>query len=190
MILRIASFIPAALAVVIALYLHHINRDPHQDDFSIHSLTLLTVGIVILNLLIALPVRAVRLIATSLLFVFVGVLVFEVGLWWLPGLIVAIIVTAADYSTRLRRNFPVFLSVTLLACSVLVVSWAHNFGRGPGQVVVREGNFSDSVFTDHKTITPPRGPVTPIPPGAVLVTICPPASAPCSAAKTPLSPIR
>jgi len=189
MILRIASFIPAAWAVFMVFYL---NRDRHQG-FHYHSggpFAKLTVGIVILNLLIAVPVRAVRLVATSLLFVFVGVLVFEVGLWWLPGLIVAVVVTAADYSTRLRRNFPVFLSVTLLACSVLVVSWAHNFGRGPGQVVVREGNFSDSVFTDHKTITPPRGPVTPIPPGAVLVTICPPASAPCSAAKTPLSPIR
>src|SRR5205085_4127958 len=111
------------------------------DDFSIHSMTLLTVGIAILNLLIAVPVRAVRLAATSLLFVFVGVFIFEVGLSWFPGLLVAIVVTAADYSTRVRRNFPVFLSVTLLALSVLVVSWASNFGRGP--VVVREGNFGD-----------------------------------------------
>jgi len=141
MILRIASFIPAAWAVFMLFYLHHLNQDPRQDDFSIHSMTLLTVGIAILNLLIAVPVRAVRLAATSLLFVFVGVLVFEIGLWWLPGLLVAIVVTAADYSTRLRRNFPVFLSVTLLACSVLVVLWAHNFGQGPGQVVVREGTI-------------------------------------------------
>src|SRR5205085_1058261 len=100
---------PGGVGGLYGVLLHHLNQDPRQDDFSIHSMTLLTVGIAILNLLIAVPVRAVRLAATSLLFVFVGVFIFEVGLSWFPGLLVAIVVTAADYSTRVRRNFPVFL---------------------------------------------------------------------------------
>jgi hypothetical protein len=74
MVLRIASFIPAAWAIFIAYYLHHINRDPHQDDFGPHSLTALVVGIVMLNLLIAVPIRGVRLAATLVLFAFVVVL--------------------------------------------------------------------------------------------------------------------
>lgn len=83
---RIASFFPAAWAVFIALYIHHINQDPHQ--------------IVILNLLIAVPMRGVRLAATVVLTLFVVVLVLEIGLWWLPGAIVAIIVTVQDWKCK------------------------------------------------------------------------------------------
>lgn len=81
-------------------FLHHINQDPHQDDFSIHSFTTLTVGIAILNLLIAVPIRGVRLAATLVLTAFVVVLFFEFGAWWFPGLIVAIIVTVLDWKRK------------------------------------------------------------------------------------------
>jgi len=100
MLLRVASFIPAAWATFMVFYLHQINKDPHQDDFGIHSFTAITVGIAILNLLIAMPIRAVRLVATSVLFVFVAVLFFEIGPWWIPSLIVAIIVTLADWTRK------------------------------------------------------------------------------------------
>jgi len=55
---------------------------------------------VILNLLIAVPIRGVRLAATLVLTLFVVVLILEIGLWWLPGLIVAIIVTVSDWKRK------------------------------------------------------------------------------------------
>jgi hypothetical protein len=53
-----------------------------------------------LNLLIAVPIRGVRLAATLVLFAFVVVLFFELGAWWLPDLIVAIIVTVLDWTRK------------------------------------------------------------------------------------------
>jgi ABC-type iron transport system FetAB permease component len=57
---------------------------------------------VVLNLLIAVPIRGVRLAATLLLFAFVAVTSFSIGAWWLPGLIMAVIVTIADWTRRRR----------------------------------------------------------------------------------------
>lgn len=102
MVLRIVSFIPAAWAIFIVFLLDHLNKDPHKDDLGLGSARVLALGMVVLNLLIAVPIRGVRLAATLVLFALVAVTFFEIGAWWLPGLIVAIIVTVADWKRRRR----------------------------------------------------------------------------------------
>jgi ABC-type iron transport system FetAB permease component len=57
---------------------------------------------VVLNLLIAVPIRGVRLATTLVLLALVAITFFEIGAWWLPGLIVAIFVTVADWTRRRR----------------------------------------------------------------------------------------
>jgi hypothetical protein len=102
MLLRIVSFIPAAWAIFIAFLLDHLNQDPHKADLGPGSPRVLELGMVVLNLLIAVPIRGVRLTATLVLFALVTITFFEIGAWWLPGLIVAIIVTVADWTRRRR----------------------------------------------------------------------------------------
>jgi hypothetical protein len=102
MLLKILSFIPAAWAIFIVFLLEHLNKDPHKDDLGPGSVRVLELGMVVLNLLIAVPIRGVRLAATLVLFAFVTITFFEIGAWWLPGLIMAIIVTVADWTRRRR----------------------------------------------------------------------------------------
>ena len=100
MVLRIASFIPAAWAIFVAFYLDHLNKDPHKDDFGPNSVLVLCICIALLNLCIAVPLRGVRLVATVVFFAFVVVTFFSFGAWWFPGLVVAVIVTVLDWTRR------------------------------------------------------------------------------------------
>ena len=100
MILTMVSLIPAAWALFIAFYLDHLNRAPHKYDFGPDSVFALSIGIVILSLCIAVPIRGVRLAATVLFSAFVVITFSSLGAWWLPGWIVAIIVTVIDWRRK------------------------------------------------------------------------------------------
>jgi hypothetical protein len=97
--LQIIAFFPLAWAIFIGFYIDHLNQDPDKHNFGVNSVNAISVGMVFLNLAIAMPIRWLRLTATALLSVLVLVFIFELGLWWLPGAIMAIIVTIPDWKT-------------------------------------------------------------------------------------------
>jgi hypothetical protein len=97
--LQIIAFFPLAWAIFIGLYIDHLNQDPDKHNFGLNSVNAISVGMVFLSLAIAMPIHWLRLTATVLLSVLVLVFIFQLGLWWLPGAIMAIIVTVADWKT-------------------------------------------------------------------------------------------
>src|ERR1700730_18336949 len=89
MLLQIVAFLPLAWAIFIGLWVNHLNQDPNPP-IGLHVLLVIPV---FLTLAVAMPVRWVRFAGTTMLSLFVVGGIFQLGLWWLPSMIMALIVT-------------------------------------------------------------------------------------------------